>query len=737
MFFLLIALFPYDEVIMEIGVKGVKNIDTILVLTVSGLKIGDILTPETGERCIKNLYSTELFRNIKLEALRSEYGGINVIINVEEFPKIKEIDISGNKNIKKKDIEKVIDITLPKIVSDRKLFEISNKIKEIYREKGFKGTKVEIQREEIEGGERITFGIEEGKKLRLKEVEFIGNNDISDKKLSGKIKTKGRKNWWSFWIKGEIVDTIIENDFKLIEDFYREKGYLDARTDSFRIEEIGNYAVIKFFVYEGKKYRLGNITFSGNEFLKDPERFIKMEKGLPFNNKKFESSLQNLYSYYTDNGYLYVNINPSFNFRGDTVDVDVRIMENNKVYVKFIDIIGNLSTYDKVIRRYLTIYPGDVFSRDKIISSQQNLFRLGYFENLLFNIRKESTLDSVSLIFEVKEKQTGQVSAGMGYSKDAGITGNVSINIPNFLGKGQTVNLTYERTVAQQTGTRPIQYLTFGFNEPWLFDTPTSVGFSIFSTYRLWENFTEYRTGFQFDIGRIVGESKDVTISGNYRFSRNKIDCDTAKTPDYIDEQYGVHWESSISTNILKDSRDNYFYPKSGTYISFSPKLSGTILGGDINYYRINFEIKRFLEIYKEFVIMNRIFFGHIQGLKGSTTPLIERYLLGGSGFYGIRGYRDNIIKLPKGYGGNEAIIMNLELRRNITNMIYVSAFIDAGNTFEELSKIDITDLYTGAGFGFRIEIPMMGIFGLDIGYGFDKVKGGRWETHFQLGQSF
>ncbi len=737
MFFIMMALFPYDEVIMEIGVKGVKNIDTILVTTVSGLKIGDILTKENGEKCIKNLYSTELFRNIKLEAVRSSYGGIKVTIVVEEFPKVIETDISGNKKIKKKDLEKLIDLTLPKLVSDRKLFEIQNKIKDFYKEKGFRGTTVKLQRETLDEGEKITFVIEEGKKLRLKEVKFVGNENISDKKLGGRLKTKGRKHWWTFWIKGEIVDTLIEKDFQIIEDYYKENGYLDAKTDSFKIEEVDNNAIIKFFIYEGKKYYLGNITFTGNVFLEKPERFFKLKSGNVFNNKKFESSLQELYTYYTDNGYLYVNINPLFNFRNDTVDVDIKINENNKVYVKLIDIIGNISTYDKVIRRYLTIYPGDVFSREKIITSQQNLFRLGYFENLLFNLKRESSLDSVSLIFEVKEKQTGQVSAGMGYSKDVGITGNVSINIPNFLGKGQTVNFTYERTVASQTGTRPIQYITLGFQEPWLFDTPTSIGFSLFSTYRLWEYFTEYRMGFQIDLGRIIGPRKDITISGNYRLSRNKIDCDTTKTPDYIDEQYGIKWESSISTNFLKDSRDNYFYPKKGTYISLSPKLSGTILGGDINYYRVNFEIKRFLEIYKEFVIMNRIFFGHLQGLEGSKTPIIERYQLGGSGFYGIRGYSDNSIRLSRGYGGNEAIIMNIELRRNITNMIYLLGFFDAGNIFENINKFDLSDLYSGAGVGFRIEIPMMGIFGLDFGYGFDKSKGGKWETHFQLGQSF
>ncbi len=737
MLLLITALFPYDEVIMEIGVRGVKNIDTVLVITVSGLKIGDILTKDIGDKCIKNLYSTELFRYIRLEALRSEYGGVKVIIVVDEFPKVKEIEITGNKKVKKKDLENLIDVTLPKILSDRKLFEITNKIKEVYKNKGYRGMIVKIQRENIDNYEKITFVIEEGKKLTIKDVVFEGNEKLPDNKLRKKLKTKGRKNWWSFWIKGEIVDSLIEQDFNNIVDYYKENGFLEAKVDSFKIEEINNNsAIIKFFVYEGKRYYLGNLSFSGNSFLENPMKFFKIKSRDIFNNKKFEKSLQELYSYYTDNGYLYVNVNPITNFRGDTVDVEIKINENNKVYVKFIDIIGNISTYDKVIRRYITIYPGDAFSREKIITSQQNLFRLGYFENLLFNIRKESSLDSVSLVFEVKEKQTGQVSAGMGFSKDVGITGNVSINIPNFLGRGQTVNFTYERTVGQ-TGSRPIQYISLGFQEPWLFDTPTSVGISAFSTYRLWEYFTEYRTGFQIDIGRILGQRKDITVSGSYRLSRNRIDCDTTKVPDYIKEQYGIRWESSVSTNLLKDSRDNYFYAKSGTYISISPKFAGTILGGDVHYYRLNLEIKRFVEIYKDFVLMSRVFFGHLKGLKGSPTPIIERYQLGGSGYFGIRGYVDNSIRLSRGYGGNDAVILNLELRRNITNMIYLLAFVDAGNTFEDLNKFDLTDLYTGAGFGFRIEIPMMGIFGLDLGYGFDKNKGGKWETHFQLGQSF
>jgi len=738
MVFLLMMVFPYGEVILDIGVKGLHYVDTSIVLTTSNLSIGEILTEKMGQRAIKYLYSTGLFKEIKLEAERKG-GGVKVWIVAEEYPRLRSVNFEGNKKIKDKEISPLIDISPPMLVSDRRLFRIKKAILNLYREKGFRGTKVDLKRDYLEGEMDVTFEITEGKKLVLVGVKFWGNEKIKSRTLGGKIKHRGKKKWM-FWRKGEIVDSTLVQDVKRIEDYYREKGFLDAKVDSYKINENNSRAVLNFYITEGIKYYVGSIIFVGNEYLKNPEKYIKLKRGDIFNNKSFQRSIQNMYTFYTNNGYLYVNINPDMQFQGDTVNITLSVTEGDKVFVKYIDIKGNEKTYDKVIRRNITIFPGDIFKREEVINSQKNIFRLGYFDDLGLEMKPEQSKDSVTLVFKVKEKQSAQFTAGFGFSGDIGLTGNVSMKIPNFLGRGQQVNFSYERTVANTKTSQPVQNLTLGFREPWLFDTPTSFGFNIFSTYRMWQYYNEYKTGGQISLGKLLTKNRNVFLGGSYSLSRNEITVDTTKSvPDFILNEVGKKIESSVTANFWRDTRDNYLAAKNGSYITFSPKLSGGILQGDVSFYKINFEIRRYEEIFPDFVLMNRLFFGFGNGI-GQEIPLTEKYILGGSGPMGIRGYNDRSIGPMKDnyvIGGNAALIINLELRRNLSKTAYVMTFIDAGNAYKSLKYMRLADLYTSGGVGFRVEIPMMGIIGFDFGYGFDKDKGRKWLPHFQLGVTF
>ena len=738
MLFFIIAAFPYNEVILDLQVKGLKNVDTALVITASGLRIGDILTSEKGKDAIKFLYSTDLFKDIKLQAEREE-GGVRVIINLEEYPIVKEIVFAGNKHVKEKDLKELIDYALPSIISDRKLFRLKVKIKEMYREKGFRGTKVRIQREEIEGGMKITMVINEGKRLKLTEIEFRGNSNVPDRTLGKKVKHRG-KHWWTFWRDGEIKDSLITEDIKGIQDYYHELGFLDAKVDSYRIESEDSKATLVYFITEGRVYYVGNLSFEGNRTLQNPDKFVKLVEGDRFNLKKFQEGIQKIYEDYTDRGYLYAQVSPDMKYRNDTIDVVIKIQENNRVYVKYINIEGNERTYDKVIRRNLTIYPGELFNREEIINSQKKLFRLGYFEDLGFEMVPEESRDSITLVFKVKEKETGQFNAGIGYSGDVGFTGNISFNIPNFMGRGQAVSFNYERTLVSGETNTPIQNISFSFREPWLFDTPTSVGLSLFSNYRIWEYYTEYRKGLEFSGGRYIGEKRNILLSGSYRYGLTNIKVDTTKyVPQAIIDAAGERHESGITLGLVRDTRDNYMAAKSGSYISFSPKLFGTIFGGDVSYLKTILEVRRFVEFLPDFSLMSRVLIGNIMPIGEDNIPITEKFMLGGSGNWGIRGYRDRSIgPAENGYviGGNTAFLMNFEIRRSITKQAYALAFFDMGNAYRDFRHANLGELYSGAGIGFRIEIPMMGILGFDFGYGFDREKGGKWEPHFQLGYS-
>ncbi len=723
--------FPYGEVIVDLGVRGVTRADTSLVITVSGLKVGDRLTEDMGKRALKNIYNLDLFSDVSLEAEKLG-AGIRVWFDVVEYPLIISIDFKGNKKVKNKSIKKLITLSQGDVASDKKLFSIKRNIINLYEKKGYFGTEVDIEKDEVDGGINVVFTIKEGKKLIIRKVYFYGNEHFSDKKLTGVIKNKPK--WWIIR-KGRFHEENISDDIEKIQEFYRNHGFADARVDSNRVEKDGSNVFLHYWVSEGNKYYFGEGDFSGNKHFKTSRlnKVLKWHKGNVYNENKVKKTLQSLYELYSNDGYLYAQIVPDEKIPNDTIYITFNIQEGNPVYVHLIKIKGNTKTYDKVIRRELRIFPGDLFTRDKVIESQQQVFKLGYFEDVNMNI--EGTGDTVNLVFKVKEKQVGQFSLGMGYSKQDGLTGNIGASVPNFLGRGENVYIKYER------GSK-LQNASGGFTEPWLFDTPTTVGFDLYSTQRRWTYYTQKRQGGDIRLGRIFENPKFLKAYATYTLEKEGITIeDSTNVTPYILDQKGERLKSMLSFSLIRDGRNSYIAPTGGSYFSFSPEFSGGYLGGKIDYQKYVMEERWFMEILPKWVFMVRFKGGWVDSLGGrGDVPLTERFVLGGVGPWGLRGYPDRSIGPKSGnyvIGGKAAIIYTLEFRRNITKTAYALAFFDMGNTFNEITDFSMTNMKKGVGVGFRIELPMVGLIGFDFGYGINREGGKKWEPHFQFGMGF
>jgi len=234
---------------------------------------------------------------------------------------------------------------------------------------------------------------------------------------------------------------------------------------------------------------------------------------------------------------------------------------------------------------------------------------------------------------------------------------------------------------------------------------------------------------------------EDVKGYFSYRLEKIGIDIsDTTLASEYLLSQEGERLRSTASLRFIRNTRNHYLTPTSGSYTILSTEFCGGWLGGEVHYQRYVWDTRWYHGIWKDLAVMNRFRFGYVAPYDTNEVPLYAKFIPGGVGDWGLRGYPDRSIGEKSGYytvGGNIALVATVELRYYIAKKGFVLAFFDVGNAWSSVKEFRLDDLYRGAGVGFRVEIPMMGILGFDFGYGFDREGGGKWEPHFQLGASF
>lgn len=732
-FALLVAIPVFGQTIHAIRVVGAERIGSMSVERTFGIRPGDVFDPEMVVDGIDNLYSTKQYASI--EVSRAPAGEeIDLILTLVEHPLLGAYQVRGNDKIKDKDIFEETYLKEGLVLTPRTLFREKNRIHSLYREKGYRSAEAEweIVSEDSLGRKNVAFRINEGSKVRVKRIVFVGIDQIEEKKLRKKMKTKPDS-----WIRsGEFKEEQFEEDKDRIRQEYGKLGFLNASVDSATVTagENGRDLTLTIFITEGTQWTAGEISFEGNERFGDAalSRMITMRSGNTFNQELYDETVGNLYSIYTEEGYIFANIVPERKIRGDTVDVFFHINEGNPARIGRVNISGNQRTKERTIRRELIIAPGDLFKRSSIMRSQRELFQLGFFQDVRFDYRPVRGTDDIDLTFDVLERPTGEAQAGVGISSAYGATGFIRLGQVNLFGGGERANLMWEFGQYRQ--------LELSYTEPWLFDTPTTAGFDVTMVRRNWDSYYEKRKGGGVRLGRRLPWLDYSRADWRYRLEEREIEPKSNASAIIIDAA-GKKSLSSTSLTFTRNSTDRLFHPTRGSVAVVSGEWAGGPLGGSVKYQQYELENRWYFPSFWKFFIGLRARIGVVDGLNDpSTVPIYKRYRLGGTGLWGLRGYGDRDI-VPEGnafdVGGRAMLALNAEYKFPLVEQIFGLFFFDAGNTWNSFREVRPNELKRGAGFGIRFEIPMLGQLGFDFAYGMDEEGGGDWKPHFQMGNRF
>jgi len=728
--------------ISEIRVSGLEQIDSSVVLNSFGVVQGDIFNYETVRKGVRDLYALGYFQDIDIEADETASGVILKLVFTEN-PRVVGIDFQGAKGIESKTLKEKLSLKDNDFLSQQKIAAQKDSIVTAYQEEGYPMATVPsvTTREKEKGKVIVTFHVDEGKKVKVRAIKFAGNTKISSSKLRKQMDTK-LKSWWR---GGKFKQSTLDKDLEEVARYYKSQGFRDAKVTDHELVYSADKRdlVIKITIEEGRPYVMGSTQWAGNTVYRTDElnKVIAYEPGDSYNIDKMEKTLGDAYSLYADRGYVFVNIDRQESTEGDTVNVSFSIEEGQPSYVKHIRIVGNDRTKEKVIRRELSVKPGQLFRRSVLQRSQRDVYSLGFFEDVMVDYQIPQPPD-IDLIFNIKEKQTGTATAGAGFTSDAGLTGFVELGHNNLFGNGQSVLLHLEK------GSRRSN-VQLSFTEPWFRDTHTSVGAEIYNLDTRRDVFDEYRKGGGLRVGRPI---RWIDYSMGYvSYSLEDVTLKNFSS-GYTGGLDDVRWPqrtSRIETAFIRNSTDSPFYPSRGSKFSLNSEFTGGLLGGDQNFYKNVVDFKWYQKVYWKMVLLVRTRVGMMDTYgRGERVPQYERFRLGGTTVDFLRGYPDydivpsknvtdvngNIVKWP---GGRLMSALTLEYQFPVADPLHGLFFFDTGATWNNEKEIDFTSFKKGAGFGIRLDIPMIGQVGFDYGYGFDRVGGGRWEPHFIMGRLF
>lgn len=742
-----------------VTITGNKSISEDVIRLSSGLAVGKIIYGEDIQNSLKKLWGLNLFANIAIESENTVGDKVFLKVVVEEYPRLSKVRVSGNKKFNKEELEPKIKLYRGQTVKPADLQNVINDLREFYKSKNYLLVDFNIKKTYTSENEvDLEVEITEGKKVLIETINFHGNVAFEKSKLLDEFKSTHEDKWWR---DGEFNRDKYDSDIELLDKFYKNNGYKDIEIlrDSITYNENGEEMYIDIWLSEGQKYYFGNTTFAGNTIFSDEELTANLEfkKGEVFNQEAMEMTIYNkLSTAYMDKGYLRSQIIPEESLIGsDTLAVNFKIVEGNKARIRKINIEGNTRTNEKVIRRELTLYPGDVFSKTKIMRSNNNINMLNYFESVVPDVDKQVNEREVDMIIRLKEKSTEQVNTSVSYSQIDGFVGSIGLTFNNFSfqhpfvqGDGQKLSTNIE------FGSKYYRY-SLGVEDPWVFDTPTLVGVSGNYQRRAESYSNVFTMSGNFKVGRRFAWS-DNWLQGvwNYSIKRDKYEDVSASAPSSFKLYNGKEViSSSITEYFIRDSRDFPEFPTYGSVATLMTKLAGGPLGGDEGFHKHQFEMKWYERIYENRVVLaTQCLYGAMDRLnENSYIGDREYFYMGGGGLYGgepLRGYDENDIGPKDGnyaIGGRNIFKTSVELRVLITEkpmLVYTLAFFDAGNLWSDFKESNLFDLKKGAGIGLRMFVPMLGMMGFDFGYGFDHYDsdGKRldWRdqlrTHFRMG---
>ena len=620
--------FASDKFILIKGNERVDEKTIFSLLDVSGLKNN---SSKAISESLKKLYESDLFLESKIYR---EAG--KVIVEVQENPLVAEVKIVGNKKLEDDALLSELSLKKRSIFTKAKLQNDLKRISEIYLKSGRFLTAIDpkiIQKEQnrIE----VIFDIVEGPKAKIGNIYFVGNQAFSDRELGDEISTK-KSQWWKFLSTSDTYDSDrIEYDKERLRRFYGSNGYADfAMISSIaQITPKKDEFFITFLLEEGIKYRFGELNIVNHVEKFDAEvlrKEILARKGKIYNSDLIEKTVDKMVEVMSEKSYAFANIEPVLkrNREAKIIDIDFVIRETPRIYVSQIRIFGNTRTLDEVIRRELRIREGDPYNVTRINRSKQRLENLGFFEKVEFKTKRIGETDKVDIEIEVKEKKTGELTLGVGYSTVDRLTMNAGIRERNLFGSGQEIGFNIQKSFARLSS-------DISYTKPYFLGRQIDVGFDLFK-YEL-----DKRNSLVYD-----QNSEGITLRGNYSiteflshqlryfYSDQTVSNVDSSASISIRNLQGNFVTSGVGHSLLYDKRDNRLNPRSGYFISASQDYNG--IGGDIDNLKHEGSAGYYQPLFSnDFVLKFLARGGVIDGL-GQDVRSNNGFFLGGNNFRGF-----------------------------------------------------------------------------------------------------
>ncbi len=741
--------------ILGVSVEGNATVDASMIRLSSGLNAGSEVTGDGIQEAIRQLWRLSLFSDVQILVDRELATGAYLTIHVKEHPRLEKVEIEGNKKLKKDDVDNILNFYPGQVVSPTLISRAKTKLYDKYKEKGYLLAKIKANQyvsREDSNRVLVRFVFEEGQKVQIEKINIHGNAIFSDGKLRKQMKKTKEDRWW----RGADFDRekYLEDQNNLL-DYYFNHGYRDAEIvrDSISYSEDRSDMYVDLWLQEGPQYTFGDITWKGNTIFSNEQLAANLGfiKGETYSKKKLDEALQKrIGTLYYDRGYIYAQVEPSeVPAENHILNIDFSVVEGKQAKVNEIRIVGNTRTKEKVVRRELRIYPGDTFSRTLLERSQREVWMLNYFGNVE---PKVSPIDEekVDLEFKVDEKSTDTAGMSAGWSERDKLIGSVNLAMANLFGNGQRMSFDWSFG-------RYYRAFNIGFTEPWLLDTPTLAGFSLYDTKRdaAYYGYKQASRGFSLRIGRRLSWP-DNFFRGDWIYRLDETTLSdfnsyyVAANPNGIVTEKWPLTSSSISQIFTRNSLDRPEFPTAGSEVTLTNEFSGTFLGGNVDYHKHTLRMDWFMPAYWKFVLYSSFQTGYMEGIgKSSRIPYLEYFFMGGDGLsrsIPLRGYEDPLGESSSNIesGGKSYLKYTAEIRIPIAPnpTIFALIFAEAGKVWSDFRHADPFTMKRSVGVGGRVFMPMIGIIGFDYGYGFDRVDyygnpDPKWKMHFVFGRSF
>jgi len=789
-----------DYEVAGITVSGVQDLDPNVVIMLTNIRVGDNIQfpdPKISD-AIRTLWRQQLFENITFSVVNKSGKKVYLDIRLKELPKMSKYFITGVKKTWKDDIREELDLRAGKVVNENLVVMSRNKIQSYFREKGYLNASVDITQERdtsFNNAVILGFKVKSGERVKIGEISFVGNEAVADKVLLKAMKNTKMKGKAIFKVS-KLRKKEYREDLRALVAKYNGMGYRDARIirdTNYRVDD--ELINIEITVEEGRKYYFGDISFVGNTKYDTPllRSILKINRGDIYDSQhlnervSFDANGNDVASIYLNNGYLFSQVVPiEKNVQNDTIDVEIRIQEGRQATIRKVSITGNERTNDHVIYREVRTRPGDLFSKAMIQRTIRELSQLGYFDQTQIGVNPvpDPQTGTVDLEYTVVEKSTSQLELQGGWGANR-VVGTLGLNFNNFsaknignkrawqplpTGDGQTINIR-----AQSNGLY-FQSYNASFTEPWLGGKkPNSFTGTIY--HNVQSNGVQASdpnrqslliTGINFGLGQRLKWPDDYfTLYQGLEFRRFNLNN---YPTGFLNYNKGISNNVNYKFTLGRNNTDVPIFPTRGSQISFAAELTPpfSLLRDDIDYKSLSSEERfKLVEYHKwklnadwfapitsKLVIRTHGEFGYLGSYnKDLGLPPFERFYVGGDGLanfvidgreiIGLRGYTNNSIT-PGGGGAlyNKYVFeMRYIIANNPSAQVFPLIFMEGGNNYDNFWDYRAFNLKRSAGAGLRIYMPMFGLMGVDVAYGFDPEPNGAtasgWQTHFIIGQQF